>query len=147
MKCILCEINNNDLECFSIYKDNYCHAVLDKFKLNYGHVLILSQSHKQSITALTDIERQHLINMASKVSLAMKKANHKIKDVHFLINDGPGAYQHIPHVHLHLIPRYKFDTIYLFFNILTRFINPLNYLENKKMKHSAAEISHYLTHE
>ncbi|MCL1126871.1 HIT family protein [Shewanella surugensis] len=146
MKCVLCEINNNQIDCFSIYKDTHCHAILDKFKLNCGHVLILSQSHKQSITELTNIERQHLMNMASNVSLAMKKANHKIKDIHFLINDGPGAYQHIPHVHLHLIPRYQFDTLYLLFNILTRFINPLNYLKNKKMQHSAEKISHYLTH-
>lgn len=144
--CVLCKINNEQIDCFSIYKDDYCHVILDKFKLNRGHILIITKNHKRSITELNDTERKHLINTASNVSVAMKKADGNIKDIHFLINDGPGAYQHIPHVHLHLIPRYRLDTLYLLFNIFTRFINPFNYRKNNKMLAWAQKVNHYLTH-
>ncbi|WP_299494399.1 HIT domain-containing protein [uncultured Shewanella sp.] len=141
MTCIFCKINNGVLPCISIYESNDCHVILDKFKLSRGHLLILSKRHKQSITQLTDKERSQLINVASNITLAMKRMDHSIKDVHFLINDGPSAYQHIPHVHLHLIPRYRCDTLYFLINMFTRYINPFNYIINKKTLTWAKKLS------
>ncbi|WP_298770070.1 HIT family protein [uncultured Shewanella sp.] len=144
MTCAFCKINNGTLPCVSIYENKHCHVILDKFKINKGHLLILSKNHHQSMTKLSHEERSQLINTASQVALAMKGMNNKIKDFHFLINDGPGAYQHVSHVHLHLIPRYRYDLLFLVTNIFTRYINPFNYTVNKKTYRWAQKLSHYI---
>lgn len=144
MTCLFCKINNGTLPCISIYENNHCHVILDKFKLNKGHLLVISKHHQQSITQLSHEERSQIINTATKITIAMKEVNRKIKDIHFLINDGPGAYQHIPHVHLHLIPRYQFDLPILITNIFTRYINPFNYIINKKTQRWAHQLSHHI---
>ncbi|WP_299003749.1 HIT family protein [uncultured Shewanella sp.] len=144
MTCLFCKINKGTFPCISIYENNHCHVIVDKFKLNKGHLLVISKHHQQSITQLSQKERSQLINTASKVIIAMKEVSQEIKDVHLLINDGPGAYQHIPHVHLHLIPRYQFDLPILITNIFTRYMNPFNYKTNKKIQCWAHQLSHHI---
>ncbi|MNO06767.1 HIT domain protein [compost metagenome] len=39
-----------------------------------------------------------------------------------MINDGPAANQHVPHLHLHLIPRRRGDLASLLWRALTRFL-------------------------
>jgi diadenosine tetraphosphate (Ap4A) HIT family hydrolase len=140
MSCIFCQINLKELKAHSIYKGHSCHAILDKFPLSEGHVLVLSKTHVGSVEKLPEAEFTEMWTVAKSVSKAMKSLDSTIKDVHFLINDGPSANQHIPHVHIHIIPRYGWDLGWLPVRFMTRFINPGNYFmkEAKRSKWAGA---------
>jgi histidine triad (HIT) family protein len=47
-------------------------------------------------------------------------------DCNLLINNGPQSGQHIGHVHVHLIPRSKGDSLDFYWRLLSRFINPFS---------------------
>ncbi|MFC3152507.1 HIT family protein [Litoribrevibacter euphylliae] len=127
MSCIFCQINQGALPAHTVYEDEHCRAIVDKFPLSPGHVIILSKSHQGSVDQLEDSELQGIWQAGRKISQAMKRVDSSIKDVHFLINDGPSANQHVPHVHLHVIPRYGWDLGFLPLRFMTRFLNPLNH--------------------
>lgn len=127
MSCIFCQINQEALPAHTVYQDKHCRAIVDKFPLSPGHVIVLSRTHQGSVEYLPDDELTGMWRAAKRIAQAMKQTDSGIKDVHFLINDGPAANQHVPHVHLHVIPRYGWDLGMLPVRFMTRFINPLNH--------------------
>lgn len=132
MDCVFCQIRDKQLDAHLIAEFSDCFVIMDKFPLNQGHVLVVAKTHAGSMEQLPEHERHHMMDVAVKVTRAMKKASHKIKDVHYLINDGPVANQHVPHVHLHIIPRYGWDLTKLLRRFLTRFIDPIDRLIGDK---------------
>jgi len=146
MSCIFCQINEQKLPAFSVYQDEFSHAIVDKFPLSPGHIIVLSKSHEGSIDGLSEQELSAIWKTARKVGQAMKKADAGVKDVHYLINDGTAANQHVPHVHLHVIPRYGWDLGLLPLRFMTRFMNPANYLgKDKSSGQWAAKLAELMT--
>jgi len=139
MSCIFCQINEGRLPTHTVYQDDYCHAIVDKFPLSPGHVIVLSKNHVGSIDALSEDELNAIWRAGRNISRVMKTVDPAIKDVHFLINDGPFANQHVPHVHLHVIPRYGWDLGLLPVRFMTRFVNPLNHWGKDKTSKAWAE--------
>lgn len=86
------------------------HAVWinDGFPVSPGHSLVIPKRHVGSFFETTEAERQALLAMldAAKeaVSLVLQPDGFNIG-----INDGAAAGQTVPHLHIHLIPRYKGD--------------------------------------
>ena len=58
---------------------------------------------------LTEQERNHLFATANKVSQAMLKSSLHPLAVHLILMMAKPAHQTVPHVHLHILPRYKND--------------------------------------
>ncbi|GLQ33100.1 HIT family protein [Litoribrevibacter albus] len=139
MSCIFCQINQEQIPSHTIYQDDHCRAIVDKFPLSPGHVIVLSKTHQGSVDDLPETELTAMWSAARRISKAMKAADNSVKDVHFLINDGPAANQHVPHVHLHVIPRYGWDLGMLPVRFMTRFVNPLNHWGRSKESAQWAE--------
>ncbi len=53
---------------------------------------------------------------------ALYRSDPSVRGINFLINDGAVANQHVPHLHLHLIPRRVGDLPALCWRSLTRFL-------------------------
>lgn len=83
-------------------------ALLDRFPVSRGHCLIVPRRHVASFFDLTPPERVALLQLAEKAK-AVLDATHRPDGYNLGINDGAAAGQTIPHVHLHLIPRYAGD--------------------------------------
>jgi diadenosine tetraphosphate (Ap4A) HIT family hydrolase len=83
-------------------------VIRDGFPVSLGHTLVVSRRHIGSFFALTDAERQGLLDLitAAKVEL---DAEFQPAGYNVGINDGRLAGQTVPHVHVHLIPRYEGD--------------------------------------
>lgn len=83
-------------------------VVRDAFPISPGHTLIIPTRHIGSFFDLSSHEREGLMSL-----LAAAKANveteFKPDGYNIGINDGPAAGQTVPHLHIHLIPRYKGD--------------------------------------
>lgn len=108
--CVFCAIKAKQTPASMVYEDALCMVLMDIFPLRPAHVLVINKRHVQYVRELTEQERNHLFATANKVSQAMLKSSLHPLAVHFNINDGKAAHQTVPHVHLHILPRYKHDS-------------------------------------
>jgi histidine triad (HIT) family protein len=107
--CLFCSIINNEIPAVIIYEDENFVALMDKYPINHGHSLVLPRSHHESLLSMTPSEVGKLYSIVSTVSKAVISAVHADG---FSIgqNNGRAANQIIPHVHVHIIPRYAGDS-------------------------------------
>lgn len=109
--CIFCQIVAQQAPASIIYQDDLCLALMDIFPLRPAHVLVINKRHVQHVHELSEQERNHLFLIGNNVSQALRQSSLKPLAVHFNINDGKAAHQTVPHVHLHILPRYKNDSL------------------------------------
>lgn len=109
--CIFCNIIAGKLPATRVYEDEHCLAFMDIFPLRPGHVLVVPKRHAQYVHELNTQERSQLMEAGNTVALAIRASKLKPSALHFNINDGVAAHQTVPHVHLHLLPRYEHDAL------------------------------------
>jgi len=106
MDCIFCEILNGKREGHLLYEDNDHVAFLDKYPIDLGHSLIIPRKHHERITDMDSADVGKLFSLVPKIANAILKATNA--DAFSLgQNNGRAAKQIIPHVHIHIIPRYN----------------------------------------
>jgi diadenosine tetraphosphate (Ap4A) HIT family hydrolase len=81
----------------------------DAFPISPGHTLIIPKRHVGSFFDVTTEEREAMLALLDSAKLGLDKAFHP-DGYNVGINDGAAAGQTVPHVHLHLIPRYAGDS-------------------------------------
>lgn len=86
------------------------HAVWirDGFPVSPGHSLVIPKRHIGSFFEATDIERQALLALLDEAKAAAEAEFHP-DGFNIGINDGVAAGQTVPHLHIHLIPRFNGD--------------------------------------
>jgi diadenosine tetraphosphate (Ap4A) HIT family hydrolase len=104
--CVFCTLPAERI----ISESAHGFVIRDGFPVSEGHTLVISRRHVASFFDLTQAEREDLLRLleAAKVELdqMFRPAGYNIG-----INDGPAAGQTVPHLHIHLIPRYTGDQI------------------------------------
>ena len=83
-------------------------AINDGFPISKGHTLILPKRHISTFFDCTPDERQAILDMLDKMKTKLDRI-YKPNAYNIGINDGEAAGQTVPHVHVHLIPRYEGD--------------------------------------
>jgi diadenosine tetraphosphate (Ap4A) HIT family hydrolase len=89
------------------------HARFDNYPATPGHVLIVPDRHVGSLFELDEEEIAEgfrlLRDAAWLLTADLTNAGHEPDGWNIGVNDGPAAGQTIPHLHIHLIPRYHGD--------------------------------------
>jgi len=83
-------------------------VVRDGFPISAGHTLVIPKRHIGSFFELTADERQSLLGLLDTAKEVLD-AELRPNGFNIGINDGPAAGQTVPHLHIHLIPRYQGD--------------------------------------
>ncbi len=83
-------------------------AVRDGFPVSPGHTLIIPRRHVASFFEVTDEERADLMRLLDAARDALDQ-QFRPAGYNIGINDGIAAGQTVPHLHIHLIPRYEGD--------------------------------------
>lgn len=109
--CIFCAIAAREAAASLVYEDALCLAFMDLFPMRPGHVLVVNKRHAQYVHQLTDEERAHLLQIGNRIGRALRRSSLQPAALHFNINDGKAAQQTVPHVHLHVLPRYQGDLL------------------------------------
>lgn len=122
MECVFCAIAAEQLPAERIYEDEHFIVLLDIFPLRPAHVLIVSREHAPFLKDLSTAAADALLPLAQRIAAALRAAGYGEQGINFLINDGPTSNQHVPHLHLHLIPRCRGDVMQLLWRALTRFL-------------------------
>jgi diadenosine tetraphosphate (Ap4A) HIT family hydrolase len=88
--------------------DELVFAVRDGFPISPGHTLIIPRRHIASFFDATSAERTSLLEL---LDVARNQLVKEFAPAGFNIgiNDGPAAGQTVPHLHIHLIPRFAGD--------------------------------------
>lgn len=84
--------------------------ILDGFPVSTGHSLIIPKRHVGSFFEITDIERAALFKLLDRAQELVSE-QHQPDGFNIGINDGAAAGQTVPHLHIHLIPRYDGDLV------------------------------------
>ena len=83
-------------------------AIRDGFPVSAGHTLIVPRRHVGSFFEVTDDERADLLQLLMQARHDLER-EFRPAGYNVGINDGPAAGQTVPHLHIHLIPRYAGD--------------------------------------
>ena len=86
------------------------HAVWirDGYPVSPGHSLVIPVRHVGSFFDITADERAALLRLLDEAKAAATR-EFQPDGFNIGINDGPAAGQTVPHLHIHLIPRYAGD--------------------------------------
>lgn len=108
--CIFCKILAGEIPSTAVYEDDDFKAILDVNPAARGHVIILPKNHAANIYELPDEDVSKIMVVAKKIATAIEKAYH-CDGVNILQNNGEAAGQTVFHLHVHVIPRFKGDTV------------------------------------
>ena len=96
------------LEREKILESELSFAIYDGFPVNDGHILIIPKRHTANYFDLSTEEQSNCFELLNRVKLIIQeKYNPAGFNVGININEAAG--QTVPHVHIHLIPRYAGD--------------------------------------
>lgn len=113
--CPFCKIIQGDLPTKKLYEDSDTLAFLDIKPATKGHALVIPKKHESEITDLDEKTASSLINSTIKVVKAIKESL-KPAGINLIQSNKEAAGQVVPHVHIHIIPRYKGDDFQISFN-------------------------------
>ena len=106
MACIFCDILEGKRDGHFLYEDEHHVAFLDKYPIDVGHSLVIPRKHHERITDMDSKAVGNLFEIVPKIASAILEATGA--DAFSLgQNNGRAAKQIIPHVHIHIIPRYN----------------------------------------
>jgi diadenosine tetraphosphate (Ap4A) HIT family hydrolase len=110
MRCVFCHLAPARITA----EDDFGAVIDDAYPISPGHCLIIPKRHIESFFETSSAEINTLFSLAkiarSRIEERRRKKNLPIPDGYNLgINDGPAAGQTVPHLHLHLVPRYAGD--------------------------------------
>ena len=106
--CIFCQIVQGKKNGYVIYEDQNHLAFLDKYPIDMGHALMIPKKHYQRITDMNHETKEvgTMFGLVPKIASAILKTTGAVA-FSLAQNNGVEAKQIIPHVHVHIIPRYK----------------------------------------
>lgn len=105
--------NNNCIFCNPaniIINGEYSYSRWDGYPVSEGHCLIIPKRHVISIDDLTDSELKDLYTVLKQTKIMLCEV-YQPDGFNIGINEGEAAGQTVPHLHIHLIPRYEGDVV------------------------------------
>ncbi|MEM1524993.1 MAG: HIT family protein [Nitrososphaerales archaeon] len=108
LNCVFCNIIGGKSDAAIIYNDESFIAFMDHRPITKGHTLVLPKKHYPTILDMPPSEVCKLFILVVKIAKAVRDAMHA-DGFNLGQNNGKAASQIVPHVHVHIIPRYIND--------------------------------------
>ena len=131
-QCIFCQIQAGTLPASVVYEDEQAMVILDLFPIREAHCLVIPREHAPLLEGLDADVTHHLMDLARRTIVAQKRAGLAVKAHNVVVNDGREANQHVPHVHVHVIPRRGGDTLVTALTWATRLLNVFGMAKRRK---------------
>lgn len=112
MACVFCEIVAGSAPAHIVDEDRHTVSFLDIFPFTHGHALVVPRRHVDDLWGLDEAESAQVMAAARRVAEKMRGALEP-DGINLLHATGAEAFQTVFHMHLHVIPRYRADTMTL----------------------------------
>ena len=106
MDCLFCEIIAGKTSAHFVYEDSTHVAIMDKYPIHRGHTLVMPRKHHEKIIDMTPMGVSELFIRVLPIARGVIEATNA-DGFNIGQNNGRAANQIIPHVHVHVIPRYS----------------------------------------
>jgi histidine triad (HIT) family protein len=106
--CIFCRIVAGEIPCTKVFEDDVTLSFMDISPLNKGHILIVPKEHHNTIVEAAPELYGHLCGIVCKISKAVQAALNP-DGINILQLNGKAANQVVPHLHIHIVPRWYGD--------------------------------------
>ena len=133
-QCVFCSIVDGKITAKKIYEDDSLIAMLDINPANRGHVILFPKMHYELLTLVPDVG--HIFTVANKISRVVFEVT-KAQGTNIFVANGIAAGQKIPHVVVHIIPRFNNDKV--------RFTWEKIDVSDKEMKELVDKLSSFLS--
>ena len=107
--CVFCAIIRGQSPVAKRYEDSTFLAFMDKYPITSGHTLVLPKYHYGDLFQMTEDEVGNLYRVVHTIASAVYNAT-GAQALNTGQNNGRAANQIVPHVHVHIIPRYEKDS-------------------------------------
>ena len=108
MDCIFCKIVSGEIPSVKVYEDDRVLAFMDINPVNEGHLLIIPKAHAATIHEIAEGDFLAVMSATRKLASAVKKALNP-DGINLLQLNGKAANQVVPHLHVHIVPRWFGD--------------------------------------
>ena len=108
--CVFCSIASGKAPASIVYEDATVFAFMDLNPANVGHTLVIPRCHWENIYEVPEEILADLAVVIKRVSIAVKKTV-GADGISVLQLNGRAAGQMVMHFHVHVIPRFRGDSI------------------------------------
>ena len=108
MDCIFCKIINGEIPAVKVLDEEPVLAFMDINPASRGHMLVIPKRHAESIFEISEGDLAIVIKEVKRCARAVKEAL-KAEGVTVLQLNGRASGQVVPHLHIHIMPRWEND--------------------------------------
>lgn len=108
--CVFCKIVKGEIPCYKVYEDSTFLAFLDLSPINRGHSLLIPKKHFETVLDINETDFGKMMKIGKKLSAKIIKAVNA-NGFELCINNKKAAGQIVPHLHLHIMPRFDKDRL------------------------------------
>ncbi|HCG63405.1 MAG: HIT family protein [Spirochaetae bacterium HGW-Spirochaetae-4] len=108
METIFSRIISGEIPSVQLHADDTCIAILDIAPVNKGHALVIARHPYPTVGDCPVEVLGHLMEIVQRID-AVLRSELGAEATNIVINNGPAAGQEVPHLHIHVIPRYEGD--------------------------------------
>ncbi len=105
---VFTRIIRREIPAVIVFEDEQVIAFMDAGQVNPGHVLVATKRQVETLIELEEAEAAHLFAVAHRIARAVQAA-FKPEGMTLLQTNKPAGWQTVPHVHIHVLPRYLGD--------------------------------------
>ncbi|MHC5068433.1 MAG: HIT family protein [Planctomycetota bacterium] len=113
MSSIFSQIAAGDIPASFVFRDEHWFGILDLYPVTPGHLLLVPNHETPLVSDLPAASLAAMGDVVARASACLYRAL-SCDAVSVLLRDGSAAGQEIPHVHIHLIPRFHGDDAHNF---------------------------------
>lgn len=107
---VFTKIIRGEIPAARVYEDEDTIAFMDAGQVNPGHVIVATKEQVETLVELDDALAAALFRTALRVARALER-EFKPDGLTILQANKPAGWQTVPHVHLHVLPRYADDGV------------------------------------
>jgi histidine triad (HIT) family protein len=112
MPTIFEKLLSGEFPCAKVYEDDLVFAFMDAGQVNDGHVIVASKKPYETILAIDEETTQRLFLVAKRIAHVVQDV-FKAEGITLLQANKDAGWQSVPHIHVHVLPRYKNDGVEL----------------------------------
>lgn len=103
---------SGELPCAKVYEDAHVFAFMDAGQVNDGHVIVATRRPCETLLDCSEEEAAALMRAARRIAQVLQ-AEFAPEGITVLQANRPAGWQTVPHLHLHVLPRWSGDGVEL----------------------------------